>query len=185
MWNSSFFTSITYTLTPRTSNFIKVKAFWLKQWYISRPCLYWGCREDLHLFLVFVVKFKCKWDSGTTSILSNVHTARGALSGRITSARWVLALSSCCCIRITTLLRSHRYWTKRLKYLPKCVGTFGRHSVEITFSVLYLGTLTRNIKQQGVCTAEKNSTVWHNNTRDPCPGWVLYGLSTTRKSLSH
>ena len=52
----------------------------------------------------------------------------------------------------------HRYWTKRLKFPPKCVGTFGQHSVEITFSVLYLGTLTRNVKKQGVW---KNYLRWN------------------------
>ena len=113
------------------------------------------------------------------------HTVDVTTAAEISSVLLTQLLSSCCPEFRNS---GHQYWTKRLKFPPKCVGTFWTAQCMITFSVLYLGTLitlstwelwcNNDVKRKKA--AEKNSTVRHNNTRDPAqlscsstrrPGW--------------
>ena len=59
-------------------------------------------------------------------------------------------------------VRSHRYWTKRLKFPPKCVGTFGRHSAWSHFRC-YTWELWCN-KDPKSKKAGLRKTLRHNNT---------------------
>ena len=50
-----------------------------------------------------------------------------------TSAAVVLETSAAVVVSEIPEYSGHRYWTKRLKFPPKCVGTFGQHSTRSHF----------------------------------------------------
>ena len=77
--------------------------------------------------------------SGTFSLAQNIF---------LTNQRPWRAFYFCTSVTgIFLSVRSHRYWTKRLKFPPKCVGIFGRHSTKYLFR-RYTWELWYNAKRE-------------------------------------
>ena len=101
-----------------------------------------------------------------------------------TSAAVVLETSAAVVASEIPEYSGHRYWTKRLKFPPKCVGTFGQLTAhdhifsvkpgnsEHIFSVIPGNSdATRNVKKQGVCTIFTVDSYRHDDFMSPTKKW--------------